>query len=469
MKINSCWNRRPYTPLNRPERALQPLICRLAPQRTRILGEILDNGAPDAPHMLLWRERGGETWLELALDGADTFCLDGLREGAEYELCAVRDGDRSCRSPVRPVRCGSFPGTVVNYLHPADGQYAFSGQYLCSPSLLRLPDGALLASMDVYAGGAPQNLTLLFRSENGGASWRYLTDLFPCFWGQLFLCGGRLYMLGVSDEYGDLLIGRSDDGGVSWTAPTVLLRGSSDCRTSGCHRAPMPVLEWEGRIWTDLQYGAWPAHEMDDAVLSAPADCDLLDASNWVCSGFWRDREHFSECAALTPGRSGGIEGSVVACEGGLYDFLRYDRGKWLLLRLDGHDPEAAPVLEDVVGLEATPSKAEVRFDAQSGWFYTVCSRALEQPRTERNLLSLARSRDLRRWEMVCDLLDYRDADPALNGFQYASFLFDGDDLLYLSRTACCGAHNYHNSNAVTFHRLPRFREINPEKNGKSS
>ena len=76
-------------------------------------------------------------------------------------------------------------------------------------------------------------------------------------------------MLGVSREYGDLLIGASDDDGVSWTAPTVLFRGANCSNMSGLHRAPMPVLISHGRIMTDVQYGAWHTKVFGDAVLSA--------------------------------------------------------------------------------------------------------------------------------------------------------------------------------------------------------
>jgi len=43
-------------------------------------------------------------------------------------------------------------------------------------------------------------------------------------------------------------------------------------------------------------------------------------------------------------------------------------------------------------------------------------------------------------------------------GFQYVDWQFDGEDTLYLVRTAYAGAHSYHDANRITFHRLCGFR-----------
>ena len=75
-----------------------------------------------------------------------------------------------------------------------------------------------------------------------------------------------------------------------------------------------------------------------------------------------------------------------------------------------------------------------------------------------RNLLSLAYSKDLETWHVLEDLIDGTDYDPKNVGFQYVSFCFDGDDIVYLSRTAFNGAQNYHDNNYVTFHRVKNFR-----------
>lgn len=236
MQTTACWNYKHYIPLHETKRAAAPYICRIAPSASGFAFDFMDMAPEPAAYRLIWRLRDSEETQSMRLDGFSGV-VDGLAPETDYAFRVERSDGIS--STERLVRTGEVPGIVVNYLHPDDPEYAFSGRYLCSPSLLRLPDGKLLASMDFFASGAPQNLTLIYVSRDEGKTWTHLTELFPCFWGKLFLCEGRLYMLGCSTEYGDLLIGRSDDGGASWTAPTVLLRGSCHCKEVGWHRAPM--------------------------------------------------------------------------------------------------------------------------------------------------------------------------------------------------------------------------------------
>jgi hypothetical protein len=72
------------------------------------------------------------------------------------------------------------------------------------------------------------------------------------------------------------------------------------------------------------------------------------------------------------------------------------------------------------------------------------------------------RSQDLQHWEARCLLLHHPDV--ARHGFQYLDWLFDGEDLIVASRTACDdglgGAHNNHDANLLTFHRIERFRDL---------
>ncbi len=462
MKTVTAWNATPYTPLDRPERAQTPYICRVAPGMTTLEFDFIDNGAPSkATHTLFYRERGTEMWIESYMENADKGQLCRLKNRTDYEFYVVRDCD-GARSETRLARTGAVPGRVVNYLHPDDPAYAFSGQYLCSPCLCRLPSGRLLSSMDVFRGGAPQNLTLIFYSDDNGTSWHYLTELFPCFGGQMFVHGDRLYMLATSNEYGDLLIGASDNEGRDWTLPTVLFRGAASPHERGLHRAPMRLCEAYGRLRTDVEYGAWEKGEMNNAVLSAPCDVeDLTDASVWTLSDFWRHNDRIKENHALHDDRIGGIEGNVVkAPDGTLYDFLRYAYKQSLLLKIDPERPEEAPTFAGVVTLDITQSKSDIVLDEVSGQYYMLASHALDEPKTNRNLLALFRSADLFHWDFVADILDAKALDPAVVGFQYVSFLIDGDDILFLSGTAYGKPDNYRNANYQTFHIIKNFRAL---------
>lgn len=454
MKAAAGWSYPHYRPLHEKERLRAPYICRTAPFERGFEFDFKDT-VKCSSYKLFVRKADSEE--------ADIFDLtrcsgrvEGLEDGTDYCFRVEREDGAS--SSERLVRTGEVPGTVVNYLHPEDTEYAFSGRYLCSPSLIRLENGDLLASIDLYASGAPQNLTLIYVSHDNGATWEHRAELFPCFWGKMFLSDGALYMLACSTEYGDVLIGRSDDGGVSWSKPTVLLRGSCHPRQVGWHRAPMPILFKDGRIMTDIQYGAWSEKVFCDAVLSAPAESDLLCAENWICTELFDAREHISP---LPEKICGGIEGNLIETPNGkIIDFLRFADSTALILGYDPEEPEKEPVLERVIDFPATASKFDIVYDEVSKYYYAIVSYALDEPQTRRNLLSLIRSRDLIDWELCRHLIDRREDDPKQVGFQYVDFLIEGDDILFLSRTALNGANSFHNSNFTTFHKIENFREI---------
>ncbi|MGB5875183.1 MAG: exo-alpha-sialidase, partial [Bacteroidota bacterium] len=57
-----------------------------------------------------------------------------------------------------------------------------------------------------------------------------------------------------------------------------------------------------------------------------------------------------------------------------------------------------------------------------------------------------------------------RSLDVEKTGFQYIDWLFDGEDIIAVSRTAfddgLGGAHNQHDANFITFHRIEGFRTL---------
>ncbi len=460
MKGVSSWSYAPYKPFFFDGGGIY--VCRLAPDETSMHCEWL---AGPGPAYELWlRPEGQGEFACAARTTVPEADITGLEPERDYEFF-VCCGEKKSR--VRLFRTGRPVGTVVNYLHPRDDAYAFSGHYLCSPSLLKHPDGYLLSSMDLFAGGAPQNLTLVFRSDDDGKTWHYLTDLFPCFWGKMFLHRGAVYMLACSTEYGDLLIGRSEDGGRTFGMPTVLLRGSCKCAVAGVHKNPQPLVEHNGRLYGSLEWGSWGEHYHAAMVMSADADADLLDARSW----------HFTQPVKYDPAwpgvgegpSTGNIEGSlVVAPDGRLLNIMRYDMtkcrpsfGRVLAYRVNTDDPDAPLEYDHAIALPGNHSKFTIRRDEKTGLYFAIISRILNEACIgNRNLLSLMVSPDLEAWTLACDLIDRRDEDPKTTGFQYVDWMIEGDDLIYLCRTAINQPHNFHDANYQTFHRLKGFRSL---------
>ncbi|MGI6706534.1 MAG: sialidase family protein [Clostridia bacterium] len=451
-------------------------IVRMAPGDQRVTLDYVfqDNkDGSDIRFNLSLRERmSGHVISTLQMEGqARSVCIEDLRNGVDYMVeitaCSQRDGREIARSPVRFFRTGFVPGTVINYIHPDDYTYEPSGRSPASPSLVRLPGGELLASHDIYWGEEAQNLSKVFISRDEGKSWSYLSDVYPCFWGKLFVHRGVLYMLGTSTEYGALLLFSSKDGGESWSSPIEILSGGSR-EKGGPHKAPMPILESYGRLWTAIDYGSWSIGGHASGVASVPVDVDLMDPMNWTVSPFLPYDSRWP--GTIQGGSPGLLEGNVVMTpEGDLVNFLRYhtihgspDYGKAIYLYIDKDKPSAPLRFGKVVDFPGSMSKFTIRFDPESRKYYALVNRVTTANVSQRNILTLIASPDLENWEIRRDLINFQDIgwpeDDTKVGFQYVDWMFDGEDILAVSRTAINNAFNFHNANHLTFHRFRNFR-----------
>ena len=120
MKTPTHWSYAPYRP---PFIVGDIYICRVAPEPDAIVFDWLPAGAEG--YRVYFRRRGAGDFSLAGETGACTFRLCGLIENAEYEFY-VAAGEKKSR--IRLTRCAASVGRVVNYLHPEDEAYAFSGR-----------------------------------------------------------------------------------------------------------------------------------------------------------------------------------------------------------------------------------------------------------------------------------------------------------------------------------------------------
>ena len=80
--------------------------------------------------------------------------------------------------------------------------------YLGSPSIVRLPNGDLLATHDYFGPGSPKSqdgmacLTSVYRSTDAGDTWSNVTHIVNAYWSSLVSLKDAVYLLGVSQEAG---------------------------------------------------------------------------------------------------------------------------------------------------------------------------------------------------------------------------------------------------------------------------
>lgn len=364
------------------------------------------------------------------------------------------------------------PGQIVCY-EPSSAQ-----RYIGSPSLVILPNGDYVASHDFFGPQSTewqQATTRIYTSSDKGKIWRFLTEINGAFWSSLFVHRGELYLLGPDRHHGTVLIRKSLDGGQSWSIPTnkengVLLTGEFHC-------APMPVVEHNGRLWRPMETAHGPSLKWGERygamVMSAPVDADLMDSKSWQTS----DVLFFNE-SYLNGNFTGWLEGNFV---------VGPNKEMWNILRVDDkttHDEKAAMIKISPDGKKLTfnpetnfipfdggSKKFVVKYDETSEYYYTLTNSIPEKyreqypernPATFRNVLMLRKSKDLIHWEDVKIILEHQDV--LKHGFQYVDWLFEGNDIIVLSRTAYFDgkndAHNNHDANFLTFHRIEDFRKL---------
>ena len=387
--------------------------------------------------------------------------ITGLLNHADYTVkVIVEDSDTSsalAESNERLIRPEAAVGIVIDYLHKDDPAFLPKGQYIGSPSIARLEDGHLVASHDLFGGGGTQDFTRVFRSDDNGETWKHIADVDRAFWGKLFVHKARLYLLACSRQNGDLLLHHSPDGGETWASPVFLAAGSY-------HKAPVPIIVHRGRLWTcvEAQTGGWPAG-FQAVALSVPDNENLLDRRNWTVSDpLPYNSDWLPKGWEIAQSAQGFLEGNaVVDPKGNLLNILRYHvspyHGKAVVLNISMEGDSLS--FNRVIDFPGGMTKFTIRQHPESGVYWSLANRVTDPTKPAmRSVLTLISSRDLDNWTLVRDVLrDDREIAPQYVAFQYVDWLYDAEDIIFVSRTAYNGAHNYHDANHMTFHRIRNF------------
>ena len=470
------WACAPFMPLRDREKENHPYICHIAPYDGKFEVEWFDKGS-DGPHTLYYRLRDSQDEYVAIPLTSGYVTVEGVKNDTDYELFVARD-DGSAKSNIRFVYCTPLfdeNASVINYIHPDDQQYNYGGWWIGFPSIIRVPSGKLLGIHEVF--GQEDPLAILFYSEDEGKTWHFLNEMVPVMAPRLFMNNGKLYVLGAHVCAGGIVIAESSDEGKTWTEPTVLLRSmhnkSIHHKGNGYNLHATPELIHNGRIYIPFEQGSWSrwnneAH--DCRIMSAPVDSNLLDKNSWdFTPGAFLDVADFDfpDADFVT-----SIEGNLMLNDDGeIYSLARLDtvygpvkNGRRtelidtaVLFKFKNFDQP----MEYVRPVSAKVGNRHGFFIRKDEITNTYIMFHNEELITKfgRNAISMSVSKDMVNWEKKATLLDVRNAAKESTVSQ-PHFIFDGEDILYISRTAWGKFHSEHNGNMATFHRLKNFRDL---------
>ncbi|MDP4207106.1 MAG: sialidase family protein [Bacteroidota bacterium] len=367
---------------------------------------------------------------------------------------------------IKAQEMSNVPGTVINY-YPAS-----SGIYVGSPSLVVLPNGHYLATHDLSGPkGDTMPNAMVFISADRGKTWEEQGEVKGQYWSTIFYNKGSLYLIGTNKAMGAIVIRKSDDEGKTWTSPSD---GKSGLIKDGkFHCAPTPILVTHGKIYRGFEQsgtdepGKW-CSAMKSFMIYSSVDADLLNADSWKFTNMVLKPKNI-------PG-TGWLETNAVE-----------DRDKRIvgLTRLNTEEDNVAGFYQltpdgnqidtttiKTVEMPGACKKFTVRFDSKSKLFWALTNyppdelKGVNKVERMRSVLTLISSPDLTKWTIRNYVLASKNVQK--EGFQYVDWQVDGEDIVFVSRTAfddeIGGADNCQNANFLTFHRIPNFRKIKENK-----
>ena len=300
--------------------------------------------------------------------------------------------------------------------------------------------------------------TALSVSTDDGKTWTEIARVDDLRWASMFIVDNTVYLLGNSLKDGSVMIARLKSDNTFESATIATGAGGG---------APCTVTVHNGRIYSAR-----------GKVLSADVDSNLMLAESWsqsaniatLLSDAWY--KQVANDPNSTYKISAGEGNIVVGPDGKLYGIYRINvnamDGYAAILEIsdDGKEISYVESCDSLIVMGTTRSKFSVRYDETSGLYYSLVSTpTVEKQHFQRTVLSLVYSSDLINWTTATSVLVDReimneDYAAFTHGFQYADFVFDGDDIIMVVRETTGYSNYFHDGKYTTFYRLEDFREL---------
>ncbi|WP_413732649.1 sialidase family protein [Sodalis sp. RH20] len=354
----------------------------------------------------------------------------------------------------------------------------------------------------------------IFISNDQGRHWAEQGS-FPFWHARLFECQGCLYVIGNA---GDLYIIRSQDDGLTWSAPAALTRNQL------WHGSATNILQENGAIYmcmdlrTDLGISGWNVAGLTPVVLRGNGRDNLLDRSAWTFSTGFSFNEKFNYCAAsfgenfgipfypsetagprslmptINASPPGWLEGNVVRITDPKH--IWHDPANatlYIIMRTNTNGSGYAAVLKAVeqrdggIALQVVtaPSgkllsfipfpggslKFFITYDTLTHLYWMASSIITDSmcklsatpqgrynlPSNQRNILGLYYSSNCIDWVQASVISKGETEYHARN---YPSFVISGQDIFLVARSGDCFAKNGQYTNLITFHIIKDFRSL---------
>ena len=396
--------------------------------------------------------------------------------------------------------------------------------YTYSPGICALESGRLIGTLDVGGQGVERHYQntaysktegyqfcgMVFISDDHGATWRQ-TVQFPFCHARPFTAGKSLYVLGHAK---DLRIIRSDDGGETWTEAAELTSGEF------WHQAPANVCYAGENVYLVMErvpdgVTGWPVRALEPVLMRGNIHDDLTLPESWTFSDSMEFRQvmqyentdyfgipfyplDLEEGTRLSNGAYcaplGWLETNVVhiSDENHIwYDptghtfhlFMRAHTGRtnYCCVMKVVEQSDGSMKMERVVApsgktllylpMPGGQMKFHILYDAPSGLYWLLSSQSTDSmakpetmssqrfglPDNERHRLQLHFSTNCVDW-CFAGLVDM--GKSPLESRHYASMCISGEYLYILSRSGDEEACSAHNTDIITLHEIPNFRNL---------